>query len=69
MSKMSEAAAMMGKARWKGIPKAQRSRMMPRNGGRPAKYPVRCDRYPGHHFSPLTQRCPCGYVRPAALVD
>jgi hypothetical protein len=68
-SRMSEAASMMGKKRWKGISKAERSRLAPRNGGRPAKYTVKCTRYPGHHFSPKTQRCPCGYVRDASLVE
>ena len=68
MSKLNEAAALMAMKRWKGIPKELRAAMMPRNGGRPRKYAVRCTRYPEHHFSPKTQRCPCGYVRDLSLV-
>jgi len=39
----------------------ERSRQVPRNRGRPRKYP-RCPSYGSHRFSPRG-RCPCGYQR------
>lgn len=56
-------AAALARSRWARIPKAERSRYVPRTGGRPRKYP-RCRRYGSHRFSPTTDRCPCGYIRP-----
>lgn len=60
MTKKSEAAHLLGKLRWKGIPEFERKRLVPRNGGRKRVYP-RCPRYPAHRF--INDRCPCGYQR------
>jgi len=59
-SKINSAVA---KARWAKIPKEERKLHLPRSTGRPREFP-RCLRYGSHRFSPTTQRCPCGYVRP-----
>jgi hypothetical protein len=59
----SEFASKIGAARWAGLSKRERAKLVPRTGGRPAKYPVRCTRYRSHIFSPSTGRCPCGFVR------
>lgn len=56
----NKAAQSLGRKRWEGIPKAKRSAMVPRNGGRPRQYP-RCPRYKAHRFT--NNRCPCGYTR------
>jgi hypothetical protein len=55
-------AAKLARSRWARIPKAERSRYVPRTGGRPREYP-HCRRYGSHRFSPKTGRCPCGYNR------
>lgn len=62
MSKVSDAASVLARKRWKNIPPELRRAMMPR-GGRPRIYP-KCPRYSAHRFSPVTDRCPCGYYRP-----
>ena len=54
------AAVARGRARWKGITLSERSKLVPRTGGRPRKYPP-CKRYRYHVFSPKTNRCPCGF--------
>ena len=60
MTKINEAAQRMAKKRWRGIPEADRSALVPRNGGRPRQYP-KCPRYSAHRFT--NDRCPCGYER------
>jgi hypothetical protein len=57
-----KAASDMAHKRWNKIPKKLRSAMVPRNGGRPRKYP-QCVRYKAHRF--VDDRCPCGFVRKA----
>ena len=44
----NQAASTLGKLRWKGIPKAERSAQVPHNGGRPRIYPP-CTKYAGRH--------------------
>jgi hypothetical protein len=60
----NKAARELARLRWKDSTPEERSAQVPRNGGRPRKYPVVCSRYHAHRFSPYTGRCPCGYVRP-----
>jgi hypothetical protein len=61
---MSEAASTMAKLRWSSISKKQRAKLVPRNGGRPRKYP-KCPRYRSHVFS-SAGRCPCGFRKAVA---
>jgi len=68
-STLSKAAAELGrrggeiggKATTKA--KVQAAKANGKLGGRPRQYP-KCKRYGAHRFSPTTQRCPCGFVRP-----
>jgi hypothetical protein len=60
MTDINKAAQALGKKRWRGIPKALRSQLVPRNGGRKRIYP-QCPRYSAHRFT--NDRCPCGYHR------
>jgi hypothetical protein len=60
----SEFASKLVSARWAQVPKPERSKQVPHNGGRPRKYKINCTRYRSHIFSPSTGRCPCGFVRP-----
>jgi hypothetical protein len=64
----NKAAADLARRRWKGIPKKQRSAMVPRNGGRPRTYPP-CPKYGSHRFAVHADgidRCPCGQTRKPA---
>jgi len=58
----NKSAQALGRKRWEGIPEKERSKLVPRNGGRPRQYP-RCPRYSAHRFT--NDRCPCGYHRKA----
>lgn len=57
----NRAAQTLAKKRWDKIPKADRGRLVPRNGGRKRKYP-QCARYKQHRF--FCGVCKCGYSRP-----
>lgn len=63
----NRAARSLAKLRWSRIPKQERAALVPKNGGKPRIYPVRCTRgyaNGAHRFSPYTGRCPCGYQKP-----
>ena len=66
MTKTQQTASELSKRRWRGISKAERSKLVPRNGGRPRKYP-QCPRYKSHMFDRKTNRCSgCGFEKPEA---
>lgn len=59
-------AKKIAKRRWRGIPKSKRSAMVPRNGGRKAKY-TECPKYGNHSF--FKDVCSgCGVSRKDALL-
>ncbi len=60
MTKPHKAASQLATSRWARIPKAERVKLVPRNGGRKRKY-QQCPRYKAHRF--VNDRCPCGFVR------
>src|SRR5712671_7500070 len=57
-------ASKLARQRWAKVPVNERSKQVPRSGGRPRTYP-NCPRYGSHRFSPRTGRCPCGFTRPS----
>lgn len=57
---VTELGRLGGRKRWDGLSKEERSKLVPRNGGRPRKHP-QCPRYKTHQFR--DDRCPCGYTR------
>jgi hypothetical protein len=60
---VNQVASELAKLRWKAIPKKQRSKMVPRNGGRKRIYPL-CKRYKdGKHRWQENEVCKCGVRR------
>lgn len=62
-NEFSKYLAGLARKRWAAIPKRERSKLVPRNGGRPPTYPPCAHYLSARHRWDEAGKCKCGYKR------